>query len=171
VLCEKSQYRDSLVLYIEIGLDWRQTMNTPRPYVAVLLCEKVLQEKDGGITLVRIADRIHYSLQMMGGDFPQNIKPVIGLQGLLSVKSGPVTGDHVVEIVLEKPNGERKQVYSQSVNFLGGDHGQNILLNINLGVDQNGLYWFDVLFDGEVLSRAPLMVTPAPAQEQMVPST
>jgi len=172
VSCDESQCCDSIVLCIEIVLDGGQTMDKPRPYVAVLLCEKVLQEKDEGITLVRIADRVQYALQMIGPNIPsQDIKPIIGLQGLISVKSGPVTGDHVLEVVLEKPNGDRKEVYSQSVKFLGGDHGQNILMNMSLGIEQDGLYWFDVLFDGEVLTRAPLTVTPAPVPTQTVQST
>jgi hypothetical protein len=138
-------------------------MDRPRPYVtAALLCEKVLQEKDDSLTLMRIADRVQYRLE--GSGLPEGSKPIINIQGLVSLKSGLVTGEHVIKIIMERPNGDRKDVASFPVNFLGKDQGQNMILNMGLGVDQDGLYWFDVVFDEEVLTRVPLMVMPLPAQ-------
>ena len=138
-------------------------MDKPRPYVtAALLCEKVLQEKDESLTLVRVTDKLQYRVEGL----PQGIKPMIVIQGLLSIKSGPVTGDHTITIVSEKPSGDRKQVYTIPIKLFGKDQGHNIILNISLGLDQDGLYWTDVLFDEELLTRIPLMVTPLPPQGQ-----
>jgi uncharacterized protein DUF6941 len=138
-------------------------MDKPRPYVtAALLCEKILQEKDESLTLVRIADRLQYSLEGQG--LPEGTKPMITMHGLLGIKSGPITGDHTLTLVSEKPSGHRKQVLSLPVKLLGKDHAQNVILNIGLGIDENGLYWFDVLFDEELLTRIPLMVTPLQKQ-------
>jgi len=140
-------------------------MDKPRPYVtAALICEKLLREKDETLTLVRVADRLQYSLQ----GFPAETKPMIQMNGLLSLKSGSVTGDHMIKLVSVKPNGQRWDAHSQSVNLLGNDHGVNIIMNINLGVDQDGLYWFDVLFDDEILTRIPLMITQIQAPQQAV---
>jgi hypothetical protein len=145
-------------------------METLRPYItAALLCEKVLIEKDESLTLVRIADRIQYRLE--GRGLPEGVKPVIAVQGLISLKSGPVTGGHAIRIVGEKPNGDRKDVFSAPVTFLGKDQGQNVIMSIALGIDQDGLYWFDVLFDGELLTRIPLMVTPLGEQTPKDPKT
>ena len=42
-------------------------MDKPRPYVtAAMLCEKVIQEKDESITIVRIADTLQYSVEGVG---------------------------------------------------------------------------------------------------------
>ncbi|MBZ5680330.1 MAG: hypothetical protein LAO24_09515 [Acidobacteriia bacterium] len=143
-------------------------MDKPRPYVtAALLCEKVLVEKDETITLVRVADRIQYSVQGVGVGLPAGLKPIIKLHGLVAIKSGLVTGDHLIDIFIQRPSGDRKEVVTYPVKFLGQDHGQNLILNMGIGIDQDGLYWFDVLFDGELLTRIPLMVTPA--QEQTPP--
>jgi hypothetical protein len=39
----------------------------PRPYVtAALLCERVIQEKDESLSIVRIIDNIQYQLQGIG---------------------------------------------------------------------------------------------------------
>ncbi len=90
---------------------------------------------------------------------------MVGLQGLVSIKSGSVTGEHTIKIFAQKPDGtNRKEVFAFPVVLLGKDQGQNLILNINLGIDQDGLYWFDVMFDDELLTRIPLMVTPLPAQ-------
>ncbi len=164
--CLKSQYNGSVAFHvgIEIRTDRSPKMDKPRPYVtAALLCERVLHEKDESLTLVRITDRLQYRIE--GSGLPEGVKPIVPVQGLISVKSGPVTGDHTIKIVVERPNGERKEVFVFPVKFLGKDQGQNLVLNIGLGIEQDGLYWFDVLFDDEVLTRIPLMVTPL--QEQI----
>jgi hypothetical protein len=133
-------------------------MDKPLPYVtAALLCERVLHEKDETLSLVRVIDRLQYAV-------PEGIKPMIQIQGLVSVKSGLVTGDHTIKIIAEKPKGDRKEVVNFPVKLLGKDQGQNLILNIGLGIEQDGLHWFDVLFDGELLTRIPLMVTPLPEE-------
>ena len=138
----------------------------PRPYVtAALLCERVIQEKDESLTIVRVADKIQYQLQGVGGAvLPEGIKPVVPIQGVISIKSGPVTGEHAIKVFAVKPNGQRKEIFAHQVTFQGGDHGQNIIMNIGLGVEEDGLYWFDVVFDEEILTRIPLMIMPV--QEQ-----
>ena len=140
-------------------------MDKPRPYVtAALLCEKVLHEKDESLTLVRIVDKMQYRLEGIGVALPEGLKPMVNIQGLVSIKSGPVTGDHTIKVVAERPNGDRKEIVVFPVKFLGKDQGQNLVLNIGLGIEQDGLYWFDVVFDEEVLTRIPLMVIPLPEQ-------
>lgn len=130
------------------------------PYVsAALICEKVLQEKDESITLVRIADRIQYNIE--GPGLPPNIKPMIAVQGFISLKSGPITGEHTVSIVAENPDGKRKAIWGAAIKLLGKDQGNNIIINMNLGIDHDGLYWFDVLFDDASLTRIPLTITAA----------
>lgn len=145
-------------------------MDKPRPYVtAALLCEKVIQEKDESITIVRIADRLQYRLE--GQSLPAGVRPMVNIQGLVSIKSGPVTGDHEIKIFAERPSGERKEVMALPVKLLGNDQGQNIILNLGIGVDQDGLYWLEVMFDGEVLTRCPLMITPLPTGVQGAPKS
>ena len=142
-------------------------MDKPLPYVtAAILCEKVLQEKDESISLMRIADRVQYRLE----GAPKGVKPMVAIQGLVSIKSGPVTGDHTVRLVIERPNGDRKEAHTQPVKLLGKDHGQNIILNIGLGVEMDGVYWFDVEFDDQLLTRIPITITQLEAPGQNAPA-
>lgn len=132
------------------------------PYItAALLCERVLQETDGTVSAVRIVDRVQYRLEPQ---LPPHVKPMISVQALVSIKSGPVTGQHTLKIISERPSGERRDVHAQPVELRGKDHGINLILNIGIGIDQDGLYWFDVLFDGELLTKFPLVVMPLPEQ-------
>jgi len=139
-------------------------MGKALPYVTVaVLCEKVLQEKDESLSIMRMVDKLQYRVDVSPG-LPKDIKPIVYIQGLVSVKSGPATGEHVIRVVIERPKGDRKEIFSHPVKLLGGDQGQNIILNLGLGVEQDGLYWFDIVFDEDVLTRIPLMVIPL--QEQ-----
>jgi hypothetical protein len=131
------------------------------PYIqAALLCEKVLQETNGSLSIIHIADKLEYRAE----GYPPGYKPAIILTGLLALKSGPVVGNHAVKVVVENPVGERREISSTSFEFLGKDHGQNIILNLTLGIAQDGIYWFDVFFDEDLLTRIPLIV--AQGQEQ-----
>jgi hypothetical protein len=124
------------------------------------MCEKVLVEKDDSISIVRIADKFEY--EMIGA--PQGVRPLIPIQGLVRLTSGAVTGEHIIKVVGENPAGSRRELYQQPLNFLGKDHTQNFIMNITLGAQDDGLYWFDILFDDELLGRVPLMIMPLSRQ-------
>jgi len=102
---------------------------------------------------------------------PEGAKPGVQISGLVSLKSGPVTGDHLIKLFVENPTGKRQEVYSFPVKFMGKDHGQNLILNMTFGIEHDGLYWFDVVFDEEVLTRIPLMVVQESEPTQTEPKT
>jgi|SRR5271165_485727 len=138
-------------------------MSNPHPYItAALLCDKVLAEGNGTLSIIRIADRAGY--QAIGVDgtpaIPPGARPVFQLSGLVALKAGPVTGEHVIKIVVENPLGKRTELHSFNVTFMGRDHGQNLILNMVIGIEHDGLHWFDVLFDEELLTRIPLVIAP-----------
>jgi hypothetical protein len=130
-------------------------MEKSLPYIqAALLCEKILQQMNGSLSIINIADKLGYRTE----GFPPGYKPALVLTGLVALKSGPIVGDHTVKVVVENPRGERKEIFSNVFNFLGKDHGQNVILNLTLGIVQDGIYWFDVFFEEDLLTRIPLIV-------------
>ena len=131
-------------------------MDKPRPHVtAALLCESVLQESNGTLSVVRIADKVGYDPTGM----PEGFRPAFKISGLISLKAGPVVGDHNLKVVVENPQGKRTQIYELALKLMGRDQGQNLIVTLNLGIEHDGLHWFDVIFDDdEVLTRIPLMV-------------
>jgi hypothetical protein len=143
-------------------------MEKPRPYLlAALLCEKILQEKDGTISVIRVVDRMEYKLE--GIPEGLNLKPIVPLACFISLKSGPVTGDHAIKLVVERPSGNRKDAFSHIFNFVGQDLGQNLIINMGLGIEEQGLHWFDLFFDEEWLTRIPLIVKQQQAETPQQP--
>jgi hypothetical protein len=140
----------------------------PRPYVtAAFFCERVLQEIDGSLSIIRVADKITF--QMPPG-IPAEIKPAVAMTFLLSLKSGPVVGDFDVTIRVVKPSGgQAKEVQTIPIKFLGQDQGQNYVMNVTLGVEEFGLYWFEVVFDEQVLTRTPLVIVQQELTSEMMP--
>lgn len=162
-----SQDVPSLAVYIGIayGLNWSLEMEKQRPYItAAMLCEKVLEEKNGSLSIIHVADRLGYRAISLppGMEVPANTRPLAELSGLISLKSGPLQGDFKLTLVVERPDGKRNEAFSHSVKLTGNDQGQNIILNLAIAIELDGLYWFDVIFDGDLLTRIPLTVAREP---------
>jgi len=134
------------------------TRSSTGPYLnAALLCEKVLQEKDEVISVIRMIDRL--TLTVHASSSPETLPPMpVSLCALISFKSGNARGRHTVKLVTETPSGVRLPEQLLPVLFEGDDRGVNLVLNINAVVDQEGVYWFDVILEDQVLTRMPLRI-------------
>ncbi len=141
-------------------------MNSDGPYVAVAtLCDAVLKEEDGRISCIRFMDRIDVNMT-----FPASVPeaqqiPAIPfpVHGLLSFKSGGFKGKKTIKINLVAPSGklvESEGKISQTFPavFQGGEHGFNLVLDVTLQTREEGLYYFDILLDEEMMTRIPLRV-------------
>jgi hypothetical protein len=136
----------------------------PGPYVqTAVFCEQVLQEQDGVLSLIRIVDRITHSA--VGPDIPEQMPQVpINLRAVITLKSGDSRGRHQVTIRPEAPSGQQLDPVTLPVLFEGEDRGVNLVVQLGLVVDQEGLYWFDVLLGNRILTRMPLRVVYAPTR-------
>jgi hypothetical protein len=120
---------------------------------AALICERLLTEQDGVLSMIRVVDRIFFVTDEDGN----LINPRYPLVLLVTFKAGAARGNFNVEIRREKPSGEEGPVLSTSIYFEGeGDRGANLIVNVNFEPDQQGLYWFDVLFEAQRVTRIPL---------------
>jgi len=123
-----------------------------------LFCERVLEEKDGVLSVVRVIDRVVQTATGPGAPadmpaFPYNLTMVI------SVKSGKAKGGHEIAITQEAPSGIRTEL-GRPVRFLleGEERGHNLVIRVTITFEAEGLYWFDVNLDGELVTRMPLRV-------------
>jgi hypothetical protein len=139
-------------------------MPNTKPLVSVAcVCEKILQEKDGVLSAIRLVDTIY--IERMVEALPENLKPGFQIAALVSLKSGDIIGEQEVRVVLRKPSGEVNDIGKWKVVLQGGEHGANFALNFMLSGTEFGLFWFDVIWQGEVLTSMPLKVaqrTPEP---------
>ncbi len=128
------------------------------PYlIAALICEKILQEKDETVSIIRMVDRV--TLTTQAALSPETLPPMaLSLNAFISFKSGSARGRHTVKLSIETPSGLKLPEQLLPVLFEGEDRGVNLILGINIVVDQEGVYWFDVLLENVLLTRIPLRI-------------
>jgi len=128
------------------------------PYlVAALLCERVIQEKDETVSIIRIVDRI--TLTVPASIAPETLPPLpLNLTLFLSFKSGSARGRNTIKLKIESPSGFKLPEQLLPVLFEGEDRGVNLILALNMIVDQEGVYWFDILLEEEHITRIPLRI-------------
>jgi hypothetical protein len=137
------------------------TSKSSGPYLtAACLCERVLEEKDGVLSAIRIVDRI-----MLQGVAPPGVEmppmpPVpIMLVALVTLKNGSARGSRRLSLQPIAPSGFKLPGPSVPLLLEGDDdRGVNVRLVIQFQAQEEGLYWFDVLLDDELLTRMPLRV-------------
>lgn len=128
------------------------------PYLKVAaLCENVIEDKQGVLSIIRIVDRTIRLLQ--GPVVPEQMEPFVQrLFLVLMFTSGEEHGTRELTLVMEKPNGMRAPMANSSVLFEGQDRGANIVVQADLQADMEGLYWIEVLMQGEFVTRVPWRV-------------
>ena len=129
------------------------------PYLAVaVLCEKVLVERDGVFSAIRLVDRINRSA--VGAEAPAVMEPFdYQLYMFLSFKSESARGPMTLDVRMEKPSGSSVSPTHQTVNFEGDDErGINLVTDVRIRFEEPGLYWFHVFLDSQRMTRIPMRV-------------
>lgn len=127
---------------------------------AALICEKVLDERDGVKSLIRLIDRL--LIQAAGTEVPDQMPPFEqDFTMFLSFKAGSATGPVGVRVTLTSPSGmEEKQrpAFDQSVHFEGGTRGHNLIIRSRIRFTEAGPYWFNIYVGGRLVTRTPYEV-------------
>jgi hypothetical protein len=119
---------------------------------AAFVAEKVLQEQDGVLTPVRIIDRMMFLIPS-GQDHPEPVPLTL----VVALKSGGARGSYPLAVTLENPIGQQIPLAPPNTVFLEGEErGVNLLVPFAFAPEIEGLYWFDVYFDGQRITRVPL---------------
>jgi hypothetical protein len=135
------------------------------PYLsAALLCDRVLLEQDNTPTAIRIIDRAVTNIVTITGSGAPTAAPVepepepFSFTLFISLKSGKARGSSTVKIVLEQPSGIKSRPQELPVLFEGEDRGVNLIVPFKMKPDPEGLYWFHILLEDQLLTRIPLRV-------------
>ena len=128
------------------------------PYLAAAcFCEKVLQEQDGVVSLIRVIDRTTVATE--GKDAPEELPTVKLDQTLfLSFKAGFARGKMKVNVSPITPSGHPLPTVTTAVLFEGEDRGVNLIMKTQLEVKEEGLYWFEVFVEEALVTRVPYRV-------------
>jgi len=117
------------------------------------ICHTALIENTGQMSVIRVTDRI-----AVAGTTPEMQPQPLQLTVAILLKSGEMRGQYNVRIRCTSPQGQ--ETLGQEIMFLfeGGDRGVQVVLPMAMVATEPGTYWFDVLVEGELLTRMPLTV-------------
>lgn len=127
------------------------------PYLqAALFVERVLHERDGVLSFVRIVDRLAVQAH---GDAPEELPEGATAKVTLAVmlKSGDARGRHRLMIRPELPSGLQLEPRGFDVLFEGEDRGVNVVVDLDVAL-MEGLHWFTVSLAERELTRVPLRI-------------
>jgi len=129
------------------------------PYLAIaVLCERVLEEKDGVPSLIRIVERFN-----IAGPFPSMQPTVVSPMLVIGLKAGMFRGQAVLEIRPVLPSKESRPAVRLPVHFEGDDdRGVTVMARLQFLVTEPGLYWFEVRLFETLLTRIPMRVVYLP---------
>ncbi len=123
---------------------------TRGPYVqAALLCERVVQESGGRVTIIRLIDRVVAPAVVNLGQIPQTI---VSCQAVVILKTGSRPGNYKLRLLLKSPNNISLREFSLPIVLPNEeDQGVNVVMPVQFAANEEGVYWFEVRLDNEEL--------------------
>jgi hypothetical protein len=136
-----------------------EQMGLDGPYLTIaVLCDKVLEEKDGAASLIRIVERF-----TILGQSPSMQPTVISPMLVIGLKAGMFRGDAVIQIQPVLPSRERAPALRLPVHFEGDDdRGITVIGQLQFLVTEPGLYWFEIKLFDALLTKIPMRVVYLP---------
>ena len=118
-----------------------------------VLCEKVLREADGVLSLIRIVDRF-----IVSGPQREMVPLPMRFTAVVAFKSGFFRGKYLVKLKPQSPSGKVLTEQEFPLLFEGEDRGALLVCEVGLMVQEEGLYWIDVILEDQVATRIPLRI-------------
>jgi hypothetical protein len=123
------------------------------------MCERVLEERDGTISVVRIAERLRIDA---AGEFPETNEPSVGIPIVLLLvfkRESEGASNYLIRITATSPAGRVTQIVeTELVIGIGRGKGTDLILRFGFPVSGGGLYWIGVTAEDELLTRIPIDV-------------
>ncbi len=137
--------------------------------VTAVLCEKVLQEQDGVLSVIRIIDRVIQSAA--GPEVPDQMPPFISdnLTLLVALRADQARGRFGIKIRPEAPGGIQLPPVENSVTLQPGSAGVNLIMPMAFPISEEGVYWFDVFLTQPAASAAERLLTRVPLEVHYSP--
>jgi len=140
-----------------------------------VLCEKVLDERDGVLSVIRIVDRLTQTA--VGPDAPEQMPAFLsdGLTMVITVKADQARGRYGIKIRPEAPGGFQLPETEHTINLSAGPAGVNLVMPVVFPIGEEGVYWFDVFLsapapqEDRLLTRVPLEVQYLPQRSAAGP--
>lgn len=134
-----------------------------------VICERVLHETDGVMSIIRIVDQLTVTVATPpGADVPPELlsAPPVGLTFAIGLKSSGYSGPVPVKVRIESPTGLTLPEFETTQQIGEADRGLNLILPVQFPAQDEGVYWFVLDVAGNVVTRVPLLI-----RKQVVPQT
>jgi len=119
-----------------------------------VFCEKVLRESDNVLSVIRVIDRFN-----VVGATPEMQPTILQFTVLVSFKSGFLRGKQRLTIRPIDPDKQEGAQMMFPMLFEGDeDRGNALIAGMNFVAQKEGLYWFDIYLNEELVTRMPLRV-------------
>ncbi len=142
-----------------------EEVRAPMPWVNVAaFCQTaIIEANTGNMSVIKIID----GLALAGATKEMQPTPV-QLTMVVILKSGEMQGQYNIKVRCVSPSHVETTGPEIPFYFEGGDRGVQVALPIGLIANEQGIYWFDVLLEGEtILTRVSLRVMYQQVQMQM----
>lgn len=127
------------------------------PYLKVgVICERVLEEKDGVLSLIRLVDK--FTIAITGKESPDQLpEGVANLTIVMSWAGG--LGRHEATFNITSPGGGvQPSPRSWSFNLDSLNRGHNIIVTLPVRITNPGVYWIEFVLNDKIRSRIPFQV-------------
>lgn len=154
-----------------ISLNMAEPAGNTEPFVTVAcVCENVLEQADGVVSLIRVVDTYTLTVDHPAGaeqlDGLANIPSGLKLLLFVQLKAGDVTGTGKLSLRLRTVSGKQNEIGEWPVEMIGGVQGVNLRLEFRVDKITKGTHYFDVSWNGKRITCIPLqinLVGPKPA--------
>jgi hypothetical protein len=124
------------------------------PYLMLaVLCERVLREADGVMSLIRIVDRI-----TIQGSLDSAAPPTFPLTAVIGLKAGFARGSYLLKVKTISPAHQDLGAAELPMLFEGEDRGAVVGLTLAFQPHEEGLYWLEVYLQDVLITKMPLRV-------------
>ena len=125
-----------------------------------VLCQAVQRREDGTMDVLGIAEGVVLEPPPPSDDDPLGLRPVavLPLRLLVSLRAGATRGPCRIDIVGRYPAGNAGPSTAVEVEFTADRPGATVNVPVELRVHEPGVYQFDVLAAGRLVTTVPLTV-------------
>jgi len=122
-----------------------------------VFCERVLDEKDGVISAIRIIDRLTFTAS--GEKAPEKMPQVnLSVTLLVRFKSGDASGQYELKVKPISPSGKELPTFTMPFMLGGGELSANMILGYAASFEEPGLYWFEIMLGDTLYTKVSLNV-------------
>lgn len=130
------------------------------------ICENVLQDKDGVMSLIRVIDAFSIQAKSMptGESIPPSVmpffQPTISFYIAIGFKAGDAKGRRRLRVILKSPSNNTigETLVPFTFDTAKEPRGTTMVLPMSLAIKEDGMYWIDVFVNDVLMTRIPLRV-------------